>query len=98
MPDDNYLNPPGLPWDDDDPGYGLTGYDALRNLLNHAEILSDKTFDFVHSCANFPKLSRRQEAALINTWRIIDAQIMAKRARLLRQKRRRSTNNGGTTR
>jgi hypothetical protein len=93
----DYLDPPSLPWDDDDRDRGITGYDALRKLLDHEELLSDQTFRFVDSCAGFPKLSPRQQQALINTWRSVEASILAKKARLKRNKRRRS-NNGGTTR
>jgi hypothetical protein len=94
-PDDFPFN--GLPYDDH-PTYGISAHEALRNLLNHEEMLTDETFDFVHSCANFPRLSPRQEAALIDTWRSVEVSIMAKRARLQRKKRRRSNNGGVSSR
>jgi hypothetical protein len=79
----------------DDSVYGISAHQALRNLLNHEEMLSEETFNFVHSCANFPRLSPRQEAALIDTWRALETSIMAKRARLQRKRRQRETRNGG---
>jgi hypothetical protein len=92
MADDDFLFN-DLPYDDA-PVYGVSAHQALRNLLANEEMLTDETFSFVHSCANFPRLSQRQQQALIDTWRAVEVSIMAKRARLQRKKRRRMTNGG----
>jgi hypothetical protein len=95
MADDNYLDLPALPWDDDDRDRGITARQALVKLLENEEQLTQETFNFVHSCANFPRLSPKQQQALVETWLNVEVSIMARRAKRARLNRRRSERNGG---
>jgi hypothetical protein len=95
MSDKEYLNPPGLPRDDDDRDRGITARQALVRLLENEEQLSQETFNFVHSCANFPRLSPKQQQALVETWLNVEVSIIARRAKRARLHRRRKERNGG---
>jgi hypothetical protein len=97
MVNKDYLDPPDLPpyGDADDRDLGITARQALVRLLENEEQLSQETFNFVSSCANFPRLSPRQQQALIETWLNVELSIMARRAKRARLNRRRIERNGG---
>jgi hypothetical protein len=94
-----YLDLPGLPFDTaDDPRdqpRGITGREALINLLNHAESLSDEVFEFVSSCSRFPRLSPKQQQALVETWYQTELAIAFQEARRKRTQRKRRKSDGG---
>jgi hypothetical protein len=95
MSDNDYLDPPALPWNDDDRDRGITAREALIRLLENESSLSQETFNFVHSCARFPRLSPKQQQALVETWRTVEVALIAQRAKRARLNRRRRQRNGG---
>jgi hypothetical protein len=85
-----HLDPPDLPFDEDDRNRGITARQALINLLHHEESLSDETWNFVHSCAKFPRLSPKQEQALVSTWYQVELEMAFRVAQRNRRRRRKS--------
>jgi hypothetical protein len=92
-----YLDPPD-PFDDEPREQrGITARQALINLLNNQDALSDECWNFVRSCAKFPRLSPKQQEALVSIWYQVELAIAFDAAERNR-KRRRKSNEGESSR
>jgi hypothetical protein len=94
-----YLDLPGLPFDtaDDsrDQPRGLTAREALVLLLNNQDALTDETWNFVRSCAKFPRLSSKQQEALVSTWYQVELAIAFEKAEAERNRSKRRKKSSG---